>query len=112
MLAKLEQNAAALRPSDLHREKHVLFVLPKASSLDAFRAVPGTEALTAALARRRKKPGELASVPLQADLSHGALGVWIMLDPEKSVFERQTLLRKALALALSEKPENLAIAVI
>ncbi len=112
MLAKLEQSATLLRAADLDREKHVVFILPKATSLDPFRAVLGTDALLATLARRKKKPGELASSPIQADLPRGALGVWIMLDPTKSVFERQTLLRKAIALVLGEKPEHLALALV
>src|SRR4029077_8019416 len=111
MLAKLEQSAALLGPAVLNREKHVLIVLPKAASLDAFRGVPGTETLLAALKRRKKKPEELASAPIQADLPRGALGVWVMLDPGKTVFERQALMRKAIALALSEKPQDLAIVV-
>ena len=111
MLAKLEQNAALLGPADLNREKHVLFVLPRATSLDAFRGVPGLESLRATLARRGKKPEELASAPIQTDLPRGTLGVWTMQDSSKSMFERQTLMRKAVAMALAEKPEALAIAV-
>src|SRR5262245_28555233 len=112
MLPRLEQNAALLGPADLNREKHILFVLPQATSLSAFRGMPGIESLLAALARRKKKPEELASAPIQADLPRGALGVWVMLDPAKSVFERQTLMRKAIALVLSEKPEELAVALV
>ena len=111
MLAKLEQNAGSITRAELDRTRHALFVLPNASSLDPFRGVPGIEALVAALSRRKKKPAELATSPVQADLPRGALGVWVMLDGAKSAFERQTLARKAIALALAEKPEDLAIAV-
>ena len=111
MLAKLQSSAAALKPADLARAKHVLFILPKASSLDASRNVPGIDALAAVLARRKKKPEELAGSPVQVDLPRGALAVWAMLDPAKSVFERQTLVRKALALLLAESPEELVVAV-
>ena len=111
MVAKLEQTAALLNQADVSRAKHVLFVLPKASSLDGFRSVPGIESLAAALARRKKKPEELVRSPIQVDLPRGALAVWIMLDPARSVFERQTLLRKAIQLALAENPRDLAIAV-
>src|SRR5262245_5932417 len=111
MLPRLEQNAALLGAADLNREKHVVFVLPKASSLAAWRGLPGIESVLATLARRKKKPETLATAPVQADLPRGGLGVWVMLDSAKTVFERQTLLRKAITLALSEKPEVLAIAL-
>jgi leucyl aminopeptidase len=111
MVAKLEQNAAVLTAAGLDREKHLLFVLPKAPSLDGWRAVPAMDSLVAALARRKKKPEDLAASPIAVDLPRGALGVWVMLDPAKSVFERQTMLRKAVVLALAENPQTLAIAV-
>jgi leucyl aminopeptidase len=111
MLAKLEQNAPLLTPAHLNRAGHVVFVLPQASSLDGLRGVPGADSLRAALSRRKKKAAELSSAPVSVDLPRGALSVWLMLDPAKSVFERQTLLRKAIQLALAEHPQDLAIAV-
>ena len=111
MVAKLEQNAALLTPADLNRAKHIVFVLPKAASLDGLRGVPGSDSLRAALSRRKKKADELSSSPVSVDLPRGALGVWLMLDAARSVFERQTLLRKAIQLALAEQPQDLVIAV-
>jgi leucyl aminopeptidase len=90
---------------------HVLLVLPPGSSLGDSRDVPYQEALGAALGRRKKKPGDLAKSPIATDLAGGDLAVWVMLDPRRPVFELQTLLRKAVMLALSEKPGQLAIAV-
>jgi leucyl aminopeptidase len=75
------------------------------------RGVPGADSLRAALSRRKKRAEELSSSPVSVDLPRGALAVWLMLDPAKSVFERQTLLRKAIQLALVEHPQDLAIAV-
>jgi leucyl aminopeptidase len=112
MLAKFDQDPAPAVDSDLGPYKHVVVVLPKANRVEALRSVPFRAALIAALARRKKKPDELAKSPIAADLPQGALAVWIMLDPAKSVFERQTALRKAIALALAEKPAELAIAVV
>jgi len=111
MLAKLAQSSAPAGASDLKDIKHVLFVLPKTAQADAFRNTPFGETLAAALARRGKKPDELAKSPIATDLPQGALAAWVMLDARKSVFEQQTLLRKALLLALAEKPETLAIGV-
>ncbi|OGA24243.1 MAG: peptidase M17 [Betaproteobacteria bacterium RIFCSPLOWO2_02_FULL_67_26] len=111
MLARLEQNATLLSESDLDRAKHALIVLPKAASLETLRGVPGVAALSAALARRKKKLPDLAKAPLATDLARGALVSWVMLDPARSVFERQTVLRKGLQLLLSERPEEIVIGV-
>src|SRR5512134_3854664 len=111
MLARLEQNAATLSETDLKRAKHALMVLPQSESLEALRGVPGVQALAAALARRRKKPGELAKSPVATDLAQGTLVAWVMLDPAQPVFERQTALRKALQLLLGEKPGEIAVGV-
>ena len=111
MLAKLEQYPGLLGSADLGRTKHVLFVLPKATTADGLRRAPGAPSLLTALTRRRKKPEDLARAPVAIDLPQGALGVWVMLDSSKTTFERQTLLRKAIALALAENPQELAIAV-
>lgn len=111
MLARLEQSAAQLSADDLKRTKHALMVLPKATSLDALGGVPSVEALAAALARRGKKFAELAQAPLATDLPHGTLASWVMLDPSRPVFQRQTILRKGLQALLAEKPGEIAIAV-
>lgn len=111
MLAKLEQFAALLSARDLKRARHALIVLPEAQSLGALRGVPGIEALASSLSRRKKKLDELAKSPVATELPQGALVAWTMLDPAKSVFERQTLLRKALAPLLAEKPDTLDIAL-
>ena len=111
MLARLEQRAALLSADDLKRAQHVLMVLPKAGALDALAGAPAVEALSAALSRRTKKLPELAQSPLTTDSPHGALLSWVMVDPSRTVFEQQTVLRKALQLLLAEKPGEIAIAV-
>jgi len=111
MLAELEQDAALLSATDLKRAKHALIVLPITASLEKLHGVPAVEALSTALARRKKKPDELAKSPIATDLPQGALAVWIMLDEARPVFEQHSALRKALQLALAEKPEELAIGV-
>ncbi len=111
MLARIEQNAALLSASDLNRASHALIVLPKAAALDDLRGVPGVDALSAGLSRRKKKLAELAKSPLATDLAQGALVSWVMPDPARPVFERQTLLRKGLQLLLAEKPEAITIGV-
>jgi len=111
MLARLEQSAALLSATDLKRTKHALIVLPKVASLDELSGVPSVEALSAALARRKKKLAELAQSPLATDLAQGTLVSWVMVDSSRPVFEQQTALRKALQLLLAEKPDEIAIGV-
>ena len=108
MIAKLEQSTAPVGASDLKDTRHFLFVLPKTGKLDA---LPFGDTLAAALARRKKKPEDLAKSPIAADLPQGALATWVMLDTARPTFEQQTLLRKATSLALAEKPETLGIGV-
>jgi leucyl aminopeptidase len=111
MLAELEQSAALPGAADLKRAKHALFVLSKTATLDGLRGVPGVDALSAALSRRKKKPLDLAKSPVTTDSGQGTLVSWIMLDPAQTVFERQTLIRKGLQPLLAEKPEEMLIAV-
>jgi leucyl aminopeptidase len=108
MLAKLEQFSTPAGAADLKDARHFLFVLPKGAKPEA---LPFGEALAAALARRKKKPEDLAKSPIATDLPQGALAAWVMLDAKQSLFEQQTLLRKALSLALAEKPDTLGIGV-
>jgi leucyl aminopeptidase len=109
MLAKLEQHATSISAAALKRAKHLLVVLPKAATLDA--RTPHRAALEAALARRKKKPDDLAKSPVTVDAPGGALVAWVMIDAAQSVFERQTAMRKAVSSLLGENPAELLIAV-
>src|SRR5574338_1540517 len=104
MVAKLEQNAAALTAAEASRLTHLLVVLPPLRERDTVAGVPFVDRLEAALERRRKKRDELAKSPVTMDLPHGALVAWVALDPAQSAFEQQTLIRKALQALLAEKP--------
>jgi leucyl aminopeptidase len=110
MLAKLQQSPALFSDADARRARHVLVVLPRTEKTDALGAVPHLAALEAALKRRRKKLADLAKSPLTTE-SDGALVSWAMDDSARSMFERQTLLRKALQPLLAEHPAEIAIAV-
>jgi leucyl aminopeptidase len=112
MLANLEQDAAPLSAADVKQTAHVLLVLPKTNNLDALPHLPFRDALEAALKRRRKKLDDLATEPVAADLPHGALAAWVMLDAAQSVFKQQTAVRKGLQLLLAEKPDDIAIGVL
>jgi leucyl aminopeptidase len=111
MLAKLEQTSALMTAANVGRARHLLMVLPKAGRLDWLRGVPFADTLSRTLARRRKKPEELAKTPFATDLPQGGLAAWVMVDAAQSAFERLTTIRKAVQLLLAEKPEALAIGV-
>src|SRR4029078_6350641 len=111
MLAQLEQSAALVSAADLKGAKHALVIIPKAATLDGLRGLPGVGALSATLARQKKRPADLARSPVTTNGEEGALVAWIMLDASMAVFEQQTLVRKGLQAPLAEKPEEILIAV-
>jgi leucyl aminopeptidase len=111
MLATLEQHPAPISDAACARSSHVLFLLPKLASARAARELPGGEVLVAVLERRRLKPGALADTPVAATLPKGTLASWAIVDSAKSVFEQQTLVRRAMQTLLDEKPETLTVAV-
>ena len=108
-LAKLSQHTATLSAAALKRVTHLLVVLPKSEKPDA--GTPYAPVLRAVLARRKKKLAELAKSPLSADTSNSALVAWVMIDAGQSTFEKQTAMRKALALLLTEHPPQIDIAI-
>ena len=110
MLASLQQHGTLPAAATLRRHDHWLFVLPVTQELS--RDWPGADVLEASLARRRMKLKELAQTSVAANLAHGALASWVVLDPAKSEFDAQSAVRKALQPLLSENPAEVAIAVI
>ena len=111
MLAKLTQHAAPLDAPSLERASHALLVLPFSRKLDALRGVPGLDGLRAALKRRNLKAEDLAKTPVSVGLAGGGLASFVMLDGGKSAFERQSVLRKALAPLMEEQPQELLLAL-
>ncbi len=97
--------------ADLARVRHALMVLPKTTRLDTVPGLPFADTLSRALARRKKKPEDLAKSPIATDLPQGGLAAWVMLDAGNTPFEQLTVVRKAAQLLLAEKPESLAIGV-
>src|SRR3712207_5209594 len=109
MLAKLEQNPAPLDERRAARVRHLLVVLDKSAKL---RGIPHADLLEKTLARRGKKVDDLRKSPVTTDLAHGALASWLMDDADRSVFERQTIARKAVQPLLAEHPRELDIALV
>jgi leucyl aminopeptidase len=112
MLATLEQHPSAITDAALAKSSHVLFLLPKLTSSRQVRTLPAGDVLAALLERRRLKPGDLADQAVSATLREGALACWASVDIGKTVFEQQTLVRRAMQPLLDEKPDTLSIAVL
>ena len=111
MLAKLTQTAAPLGAGALERATHAVLVLPFARKLDGLRDVPALERLRAALKRRDMKAEDLAKTPVTINLAGGGLCSFVMLDGGKSMFDRQSLLRRAMAPLMEEQPRELTLAL-
>jgi leucyl aminopeptidase len=86
---------------------HLLFVLPVATKLPA--DLPERARWQTVLKRRDLKIEELAKSPMAIDLKDGCRAACVMVDAEKSRFERLTVLRKAAMLLLAENPAEIAI---
>lgn len=106
MTAKIIQNQSPIDEASASQTQHLLMVLPQKKA-DA----PLNQLLEARLKRRDAKYDELAKAPVAADLAGGGRVVWVVADEKKSAFERNTALRKAVALLLEEGPSQLTIAV-
>ena len=106
-LAQVQQKGAVLARRD-GKVRHVLNILPAGG--DWFEA-PDAEAARAALARKGKKPGDLAKSPLTLEVSGGCLSVWLRLDDGKAAFDRHAALRQALKTLLDEYPGELHVAL-
>jgi leucyl aminopeptidase len=106
MLAKLVQNKKEITADALGKAGHALIVLA-----DDPEKSPGFEACRRVLARRNMKAEELAKSPVAVELPGGTLTAWVRLTEEQSVFERHTLLRKALQVLLAEHPRVLTLAI-
>jgi leucyl aminopeptidase len=110
MLAKLEQHATPLSDAAAKRTKYLLVVLPNADKPDP--RTPYRATLEATLARGKKKFADLAKSPVTATAANGALVAWVTVDAGKSMFERQTAMRKAVMSLLAEDPADISIAVL
>jgi leucyl aminopeptidase len=90
-------------------------VLPKLDKLpDTLPDKPGVfgkDILEAVLTRRKMQAGEISNAPVAGNLENGALCVWVMVDSDRSVFDQQTTMRKAVQLLLEESPAEIHLAV-
>jgi leucyl aminopeptidase len=89
------------------KSRHGLFLLPSGKALPA--DLPERDFWLKLLKRKDSKVEDLAKSPIVADLPEGTRVALVMIDPEKSRFERLTVLRKATMLLLDETPKSLDI---
>ncbi len=113
MLASLTQNDLPVSQST--RATHILVLMPKPNkSSGKLQNMPdflGKSVLGALLSRRKIQIGEIGDTSVTANLGNGALCVWVLVDPGKSIFEQQTSVRKAVKILLDESPAEIHLAV-
>lgn len=109
MLASLFQNISPIDHSI--KASHILVILPQLEKLPKKYNVLGEESLGKLLLRREMKLTDLNDTPVSANLEKGELCAWVMLNTNKSIFDQQTCIRKAIKLLLIENPPEIHIAV-
>jgi leucyl aminopeptidase len=107
MSLKLQQFAEICIQKPLSSAKHHLLVLTETSEKDFIFA----GVLHAKLARSQSTLKDLAKAPLLLDLADGDVLSAVVLKADLNMFQRHTLLRKAVKPLLDENPEALSIYV-
>ncbi|MFM9835626.1 MAG: M17 family metallopeptidase [Methylophilaceae bacterium] len=107
MSLKLTQNTSICSEKSLSLEKHILFVLNDGDK----NAFPYAQLLTNKLRRSKTEFKDLKKTPISLELPNGGLASFIVLTDKLTMFQKHTLLRKAIKPLLDEYPENLAICV-
>ncbi len=108
MAVKLTQNAEISLENLLTSAKHILFVLSKNSDEKHI----FSEVLQTKLKRINGEYKDLAKTPLAADLPDGSMVSFVALSDELNMFQRHTLLLKAIKPLLDEQPDGLAICLL
>lgn len=103
MLATLTQHTGTFNHTTT-QASHILVILPKLERIPKTYDIPYLDTLKNILTRRDIKLSKLSKKAISANLENGALCVWSMVDTQKSIFEQQTAVRKAVQLLLTEEP--------
>ena len=107
MSLKLSQHAAISDEKQLSSHKHTLFVLPENYKT----ALPFQSNIDAKLERSQTELKDCAKTPLLVELPNGGLASVVVLGDKLSMFQKHTLLRKAVKPLLDETPASIAICV-
>jgi leucyl aminopeptidase len=90
--------------------QHVLVVMQKGTKSDQVFAQQAYQATLARMGKVRKSDAKEPTATVSANLE-GRLLVWVELNPDASVFEQQTAVRKAIETLYKESPKTLAIVI-
>ncbi len=107
MSLKLTQHAAIGSEKSLSSEKHILLVL----SEKAEKSLPFVKILDNKLKRSKSEFKDLNKTPMTVELPDGGLVSFVVLGEKLSMFQKHTLLRKAVKPLLDEQAEYIAICV-
>ncbi|MBX9676994.1 MAG: leucyl aminopeptidase family protein [Methylotenera sp.] len=107
MSVKLSQFAALSNEKILSSQKHILFVLSETELI----APVFNDLLQNKLQRCGADFQSLSKTPLNLDLPNGGTANFVVLKSVLTMFQKHTLLRKAVKPLLDENPEKLAICV-
>ena len=107
MSLKLTQHAAIGSEKTLSSEKHILFVLDGCAE----RNFPFAKILERKLERTGSEYKDLNKTPIIIELPEGGVASFVVLAEKLSIFQKHTLLRKAVKPLLDERPEALTICV-
>ncbi len=107
MSLKLTQYASIGSEKTLSSEKHILFVLDEKVE----RNFPFAKILENKLKRARSDYKDLNKTPIAVELPNGGVACFVVLGEKLNIFQKHTLLRKAVKPLLDEQPEGLAICV-
>jgi leucyl aminopeptidase len=107
MSLKLSQFPTIGSENTLSSYKHALFVFDENNAAN----IPYQEILRIKLKRTHSEYKDLGKTPLIMDLPNGGVASFVVLEKKLNMFQRHTLLRKALTPLLDEQPAELAIFV-
>jgi leucyl aminopeptidase len=107
MSLKLTQYADIDSEKTLSFDKHILFVLSEKTD----KSIPFAKILENKLKRSKCEFKDLNKNPVAVELPNGGIASFVVLAEKLSMFQKHTLLRKAVKLLLDEQPDALAICV-
>ena len=107
MSLKLSQFPSIDNENTASSFKHIIFILTEHEDTN----VPYSEILHTKLKRTHSQYSDLYKAPLTLDLPNGGVASFVALEKKLNIFQRHTLLRKAMKPLLDEQPNNLAICV-
>ncbi len=107
MALKLTQYAEIGSDKSLSSERHVLLVLNEKTE----KSLPFAKILDNKLKRSKSEFKDLRKSPMTIELPNGGLASFVVLGEKLTMFQKHTLLRKAVKPLLDEQADNIAICI-